>query len=134
MSKKNEFTKARFKMEKLLQDLESQVSCSICFEFPRTPQILPCFHALCLQCLNRIAVHHACDGEFERPSQQPTLGALTFLRSFVAGKANSSAVRQPLASLVRFTVVKSQAMLKSVPASWGGRSYFRRNFISSASF
>ena len=30
-------------MEKLLQDLESQVSCSICFEFLQTPKILPCF-------------------------------------------------------------------------------------------
>ena len=67
----------------------------------------------------------------KRPSQQPTLGALTFLRSFVAGRANFCS--HLLASLVHFTVVKSQAIL-SIPASWGHRSYFRRNFISSASF
>ena len=42
-------------------------------------------------------------------SQQPALGALTFLRSFVAGKANFCS--QLLASLVHFTVVKSQAIL-----------------------
>ena len=37
------------------------------------------------------------------------LGALTFLRSFVAGKTNFCS--QLLASLVHFTVVKSQAIL-----------------------
>ena len=36
-------------------------------------------------------------------------GALTFLRSFVAGKANFCS--QLLTSLVHFTVVKSQAIL-----------------------
>ena len=41
--------------------------------------------------------------------QQPALGALTFLRSFVVGKANFCS--QLLASLVHFTVVKSQAIL-----------------------
>ena len=44
-----------------------------------------------------------------RLSQQPALGALTFLRSFVAGKANFCS--HLLASLVHFTVVKSQAIL-----------------------
>ena len=63
--------------------------------------------------------------------QQPALGALTFLRSFVAGRANFCS--HLLASLVHFTVVKSQAIL-SIPASWGHRSYLRSNFISSASF
>ena len=67
----------------------------------------------------------------KRPLQQPALGALTFLRSFVAGRANFCS--HLLASLVHFIVVKSQAIL-SIPASWGHRSYFRRNFISSASF
>ena len=67
----------------------------------------------------------------KRQSQQPALGALTFLRSFVAGRANFCS--HLLASLVHFTVVKSQAIL-SIPASWGHRSYFRRNSISSASF
>ena len=45
----------------------------------------------------------------KRLLQQPALGAITFLRSFVAGKANFCS--QPLASLVHFTVVKSQAIL-----------------------
>ena len=40
---------------------------------------------------------------------QPALGALTFLQSFVAGKANFCS--QLLASLVHFTVVKSQDIL-----------------------
>ena len=44
-----------------------------------------------------------------RLSQLPALGALTFLRSFVAGKA--SFCNHLLASLVHFTVVKSQAIL-----------------------
>ena len=76
----------------------------------------------------------------KRLSQQPALGALTFLRSFVAGKANFCS--HPIASLVHFTVVKSQAILiiclgvaKVIyHSSWGRRSYFHRNFISSASF
>ena len=76
----------------------------------------------------------------KRLSQQPVLGAFTFLRSFVAGKANFCS--HLLASLVRFTVVKSQAILiirlgvteVIYHSSWGHRSYFRRNFISSASF
>ena len=50
----------------------------------------------------------------KRLSQQPALGALTFLRSFVAGRANFCS--HFLASLVHFTVVKSQATL-SIPAS-----------------
>ena len=45
----------------------------------------------------------------KRLSQQPALGALTFLRSFVAGKANFCS--HLLASLVHFTVVKSKANL-----------------------
>ena len=45
----------------------------------------------------------------KRLLQQPALGAITFLRSFVAGKANFCS--QLLASLVHFTVVKSQAIL-----------------------
>ena len=45
----------------------------------------------------------------KRLSQQPALGALTFLRSFVAGKENFCS--HLLASLVHFTVVKSQAIL-----------------------
>ena len=76
----------------------------------------------------------------KRLSQQPALRALTFLRSFVAGKANFCS--HLLASLVHFTVVKSQAILiirlgvaeVIYHSSWGRRSYFRRNFISSASF
>ena len=44
-----------------------------------------------------------------RLSQQPALGALTFLRSFVAGKANFCS--HLLESLVHFTAVKSQAIL-----------------------
>ena len=45
----------------------------------------------------------------KRLLQEPALGAMTFLRSFVAGKVNFCS--QPLASLVQFTVVKSQAIL-----------------------
>ena len=45
----------------------------------------------------------------KRLSQQPALGALIFLRSSVAGKANFCS--QLLASLVHFTVIKSQAIL-----------------------
>ena len=63
-----------------------------------------------------------------------------FLRSFVAGNANFCS--HLLASLVHFTVVKSQAILiirlgvteVIYHSSWGRRSYFRRNFIPSASF
>ena len=76
----------------------------------------------------------------KRLSQQPALGALTYLQSFVAGKANFC--NHLLASLVHFTVVKSQAILiirlgvteVIYHSSWGHRSYFHRNFISSASF
>ena len=71
----------------------------------------------------------------KRLSQQPALGALTLLRSFVIGKANFCS--HLLASLVHFTVVKSQAILiirlgvtdVIYHSSWGCRSYFRRNYI-----
>ena len=83
---------------------------------------------------------HESNLKLKRLSQQPVLGALTFLRSFVAGKANFCS--HLLASLVHFTVVKSQAILiirlgvteVIYHSSWGRRSYFRRNFIPSASF
>ena len=63
--------------------------------------------------------------------------ALTFLRSFVAGKANFCG--HLLASVVHFTVVKLQAILiihlgvteVIYHSSWGRRSYFCCNFISS---
>ena len=45
----------------------------------------------------------------KRLLQQPTLGDISFLRSFAAGKANFCS--QLLASLVHFAVVKSQAIL-----------------------
>ena len=54
--------------------------------------------------------NHQCNfTKNKRPSQQPAFGALTFLRSFVAGKANFYS--HLLSSLVHFTVVKSQAIL-----------------------
>ena len=73
----------------------------------------------------------------KRLSQQPALGALTFLPSFVEANFCSH-----FASVVHFTVVKSQAILiirlgvaeVIYHSSWGHRSYFHRNFISSASF
>ena len=76
----------------------------------------------------------------KRLSQQPALGALTFLRSFIAGKANFCS--HLLASLEHFTVVKSQAILiirlgvteVIYNSFWGCRSYFCRNFTSSANF
>ena len=60
--------------------------------------------------------------------------------SFVAGKANFCS--HLLASLVHFTVFKSQAILiirlgvaeVICHSSWGRRSCFRRNFTFSASF
>ena len=83
--------------------------------------------------------NHQCNfTKNKRPSQQPALGALTFLRSFFADKANFYS--HLFSSLVHFTVVKSQAILiirlgvaeVIYYSSSGGRSYFRRNFISSA--
>ena len=88
----------------------------------------------------------------KRLSQQLALEALLFLRSFVAGKANFCG--HLLTSVVHFTVVKSQAILiihlgvtevigaiirlgiaeVIYHSSWGRRSYFCLNFISSASF
>ena len=53
--------------------------------------------------------HHHQHYYNKRMSQQPALGALTFSRSFVASKANFCS--HLLASLVHFTVVKSQAVL-----------------------
>ena len=50
----------------------------------------------------------------KRPLQQPALGVLTFLQSFVAGRANFCS--HLLASLVHFTVVKSQAILSRAEA------------------
>ena len=102
------------------------------------------------QSLNNVAKHFSIEVNIatapfvfkinKRLSQQPALEALTFLRSFVAGKANFCS--HLLASIVHFTVVKSPAILiirlgvaeVIYHSSWGHRSYFRSNFISSASF
>ena len=65
----------------------------------------------------------------KRLLQQPALGAITFLRSFVAGKENFCS--QLRASLVHFTVVKSQAILI---IRLGVTELFPPNSISSASF
>ena len=86
----------------------------------------------------------------KRLSQQPALGALTFLRSFVAGKASRicsalHAQEVHYRCMHACTVVKSQAILLVrlgvaevilviYHSSWGRRSCFCRNFTSSASF
>ena len=65
----------------------------------------------------------------KRLSQQPALEVLTFLRSFVAGKANFCS--HLITSLVHFSVVKSQAILiirlgvaeVVYHSSWGHRRY-----------
>ena len=60
-------------------------------------------------CLKGTVAHKVIACCNKRLSQQPALGALTFLQNFVAGKANFCS--HLLASLVHFTVVKSQAIL-----------------------
>ena len=40
-------------MEKILKNLEHEVTCTICEETFRTPKTLPCLHTFCCECLNR---------------------------------------------------------------------------------
>ena len=67
------------------------------------------FYKLCNIWQNKTVTHTDLRIETSRLSQQPALGALPFLRSFVAGKANFCS--HLLAPFVHFTVVKSQAVL-----------------------
>ena len=65
-------------------------------------------------------------------SQQPALGALTFLRSFVAGKVNFCS--HLLACLVHFTVVKSQTIFIaqigfSLAFDWSWKTLIRKGWI-----
>ena len=42
-------------LPKTLEELEKEISCSVCLEHYREPKILPCFHYYCTECLQRLA-------------------------------------------------------------------------------
>ena len=40
---------------KTLDEMEQEITCSVCHEHYREPKILPCFHYFCAECLQQIA-------------------------------------------------------------------------------
>ena len=42
-------------LPKTLEDMEKEISCSVCLGHYREPKILPCFHYYCTECLQRLA-------------------------------------------------------------------------------
>ena len=48
-------------METLLEKLEEECSCQICYVIFQEPKTLPCLHTFCLPCLNQLAERHRAD-------------------------------------------------------------------------
>ena len=45
---------SKFATEKALQKLSDQLTCSVCLDNYREPRVLPCLHAFCKMCLERL--------------------------------------------------------------------------------
>ena len=42
-------------LPKTLEEMEQEITCSVCHEHYREPKILPCLHYYCIECLQRLA-------------------------------------------------------------------------------
>ena len=54
-------------METLLEKLEEECTCQICFEIFQQPKTFSCLHTFCLSCLNKLAERHRADGTVPCP-------------------------------------------------------------------
>lgn len=52
---------------KSLEDLEQEITCSICHEHYREPKVLPCCHYYCKQCIRRLSLMSIGDEPFSCP-------------------------------------------------------------------
>ena len=51
----------------LLDNLNDDLSCKICYEVYKEPKQLPCLHSFCVACLNRLAETRAVSGKIQCP-------------------------------------------------------------------
>ena len=61
------FKQATDIMETLLEKLEEECTCQICFEIFQQPKTFSCLHTFCLSCLNKLAERHRADGTMPCP-------------------------------------------------------------------
>ena len=54
-------------IQKLLDNLTEEVSCSVCGDIYKEPKQLPCLHSFCLGCLNELARTRAVNGNIQCP-------------------------------------------------------------------
>ena len=54
-------------IQTLLENLNEDLSCKICYEVYKKPKQLPCLHSFCVACLNRLAETRAVNGKIQCP-------------------------------------------------------------------
>ena len=54
-------------IQTLLDNLNEDLSCKICYEVYKKPKQLPCLHSFCVACLNRLAETRALNGKIQCP-------------------------------------------------------------------
>ena len=54
-------------IQTLLDNLNEDLSCKICYEVYKKPKLLPCLHSFCVACLNRLAETRAVNGKIQCP-------------------------------------------------------------------
>ena len=54
-------------IQTLLDNLNEDLSCKICYEIYKKPKQLPCLHSFCVACLNRLAETRAVNGKIQCP-------------------------------------------------------------------
>ena len=61
------FCSQKMDIQTLLDNLNEDLSCKICYEVYKKPKQLPCLHSFCVACLNRLAETRALNGKIQCP-------------------------------------------------------------------